>query len=516
MSEEIKIRVGIDNDPAFSSLQKLEQGAAKTAESIKEKFSEIGGGLLSKISVGSFFSAEGINKVLEFGEGIKRLSEETNVSTDTIQGLRFGLQQTGVSAEMADKTLEKLSVKIGQARDGSKEASDAFSKIGVSLTDASGNMKDTGEVLNDVADSMKNTADPTERARMAVDIFGKAGAKLIPVLKDGAEGLKKYTDSANKLSEADIETIAKLHQELEKGANGAMVWAGKIISAFGAVSQAAGAIWGNGMTGFVEWQNGSGTFAAKDKEKNQASGPKGMSKEAKAAWDEFQKAQREDEIAGLKGKEKILALQKQEDEIIEKMRGLDVNGIDYIKLKIEAEKQHTKIKKEQFEQADKAYQESQKAAKEKAAADKKADEDAKKLVVHNEHMVALDEKLAIKQRERGDQNLAPYQSSLQELANTGSWGFNRGTGQNSFQQGPYARQAREIMRLEAEAKNRLAYGNKAGAEYDIDRIKHLRAPLEAAGIITPDRRMESIDDGIKELVIKITNGDAKFQATGSE
>ena len=73
------------------------------------------------------------------------------------------------------------------AADGSKTATSAFEALGLSWTDSTGALKDQETMMWEAMLALQSCENQTQKAALAVDLFGKAGTELMPML-NGAEG----------------------------------------------------------------------------------------------------------------------------------------------------------------------------------------------------------------------------------------------------------------------------------------------------------------------------------------
>lgn len=125
--------------------------------------------------------------------------------------LQLAAKESGVGADQLGAALTKLNVKIIDAAGGGKEAVAAFKAIGVSVKDANGNVRGTEDVLRDVADRFSQYRDGAEKSALAVDLFGRAGAKLIAYLNQGGDALRKNSG----LTEEAVQQAIKLQREFD-------------------------------------------------------------------------------------------------------------------------------------------------------------------------------------------------------------------------------------------------------------------------------------------------------------
>lgn len=140
-----------------------------------------------------------LSSVIDFGDKIGKMSKATGISTELLSGLGFAAERSGASFEGATRGVRNLLRRMQDVKDGLIEGRRAFDEIGVSVQDSSGQMRDVEDVMLDVADRFKTMTSETERAALAQEIFGRAGLELVPLLREGREGIEKLTARAQEL-----------------------------------------------------------------------------------------------------------------------------------------------------------------------------------------------------------------------------------------------------------------------------------------------------------------------------
>jgi TP901 family phage tail tape measure protein len=86
-----------------------------------------------------------------------------------------------------------------EAAGGAKEQVDTFSRLGVAVTDASGQLRPTEDVLLDLAEAFAAMPDGAEKSALAVKLFGKTGTDLIPFLNMGRAGIEQLREKFREL-----------------------------------------------------------------------------------------------------------------------------------------------------------------------------------------------------------------------------------------------------------------------------------------------------------------------------
>ena len=98
-----------------------------------------------------------------------------------------------------------------------KDAAALFAHLGISLKDSSGHLKTVSELMPALADAFKNTSDPAMRVRMAMALFGKAGADMIPMLMEGSDALREFAEASKEVNYAPSDAEQKGIEDFHRG-----------------------------------------------------------------------------------------------------------------------------------------------------------------------------------------------------------------------------------------------------------------------------------------------------------
>lgn len=85
------------------------------------------------------------------------------------------------------------------AAQGGKDSTLVFQTLGIAIKDSAGNLRGTAEVFGDFAQVFSELKDGPEKTSLALRVFGKAGAELIPLLNEGKAGIAGYAAELEKL-----------------------------------------------------------------------------------------------------------------------------------------------------------------------------------------------------------------------------------------------------------------------------------------------------------------------------
>ena len=158
-------------------------------------------GLGAALAVGGFTAA--IKGAIDLADDMRDLSQRTGVGIETLGQFKVAAELSGTSIEGVAKGLTLLNKNLVAAAAGGEGAAAAFKTIGVATTEADGTLRKADKVFLDVADRFAALRDGPEKAALAMKIFGKSGAELIPILNLGSKEIQRFglgigPDFANK------------------------------------------------------------------------------------------------------------------------------------------------------------------------------------------------------------------------------------------------------------------------------------------------------------------------------
>lgn len=194
-----------------SANDKVNEAALKIADNTKK----IGLGITAAGAaiVGVFTLM--IKSTAEYGEEIIKLSDRTGISTETLSRLKFVADQTNTSFEELANGLKFLSRNAEAAQTGNVKLKLTFDELGVKITDNNGKLRAADDIFLQVSDAFSKMNDGTLKTALAMQIFGRAGASLIPTLNLGSRGILELEKEADRLgitlTTANAEAIRKFN-----------------------------------------------------------------------------------------------------------------------------------------------------------------------------------------------------------------------------------------------------------------------------------------------------------------
>ncbi|UXY16425.1 hypothetical protein N8I74_05605 [Chitiniphilus purpureus] len=189
---------------AFDSIKRGLGGLTDTAKSVNGVLANLG----VAVSVAGLTAM--VKSAIDTGDALDEMSQRVGVSVETLSVWKPAAEQSGVSGESFEKGLRKLSTTMLEAATGSEDAARGFSAVGVEFKNQDGTLRATDQVLLDLAERFKAMPDGAEKTALAVQLFGKSGAELIPFLNQGRDGINELASEMQALGvQMSSETAAQ-------------------------------------------------------------------------------------------------------------------------------------------------------------------------------------------------------------------------------------------------------------------------------------------------------------------
>lgn len=185
------------------------------------------------------------------------LSAKTGISTTRLQELAYVGEQVGTSQDTITMSLARLTRSMagaqqqqadylaaqaeaaakGEEFDGTLgDTAAAFDRLGVRVTDSSGNLRDSEAVFTDLLTALQSVPNEAERDALAMSLFGKSAMELNPLIKAGSDELARLSQQAHEvgavMSEEDVAAFEAFDDTLASLQMGLKGTVGTLMSAF--------------------------------------------------------------------------------------------------------------------------------------------------------------------------------------------------------------------------------------------------------------------------------------------
>lgn len=147
---------------------------------------------------------------------VKTMQRISGGSVEEVSGLAGAMKLAGVNADSVTGAITIFSKKLGTAGADAKATAAMNNLFGTSIKDANGHVKSMAELLPSIADKFKELPNGAEKTALATQLFGRAGAQMIPVLNQGSAGIEELTAKAKSMGLTLDDTSMKSFTESRK------------------------------------------------------------------------------------------------------------------------------------------------------------------------------------------------------------------------------------------------------------------------------------------------------------
>jgi hypothetical protein len=173
----------------------------KDVGGISAGFTKLGTVLKGAAVLGAFVAVakgvssmvDGISKSIDAMDEMSKAAQKVGVAVETLSSLKFAAEQSGVGFEALQTGLKKLNQNLSDFDTGTSEAAESLRKMGIAVGDT------TEQSLAKIADQFEKMPDGVQKTALAMNIFGKAGADLVPLLNAGSQGIEALQKRAKEL-----------------------------------------------------------------------------------------------------------------------------------------------------------------------------------------------------------------------------------------------------------------------------------------------------------------------------
>lgn len=192
---------------ALKAVQTQAQQTGKAAQSANTGFTALTGGVTNLAGAVKALAAAAVvvhgvqlgKHLIDDAAAMNTLAGVTGQTVEQLSHLQYAAAQAGVPFDTLKDALKDFSERAAEAANGGGEAAGAFLAMGIKVKDSQGNLKSQAQLLNEVAAKFATYRDGAAKTTLAIKLFGDNGVQLLPVLNQGAEGLRQMGEQADKM-----------------------------------------------------------------------------------------------------------------------------------------------------------------------------------------------------------------------------------------------------------------------------------------------------------------------------
>lgn len=202
-------------------------------------------GLITTAIVGAITKlAELTAEAAAWADETEKKAQASGISTEKLQALEYAGKQLGVEMEVIEDVIKEIGIKSGETdaaiqslKDNTEEwnsmtveeksaaiaeETKKWDELGVSIYNASGEIKDSEDLFYELIDALGNVSNESERLSRMNELLGESSRNLAPFISAGSDAVRELEQEAHDLGVVvDQETVTALddfQQELDMAA----------------------------------------------------------------------------------------------------------------------------------------------------------------------------------------------------------------------------------------------------------------------------------------------------------
>jgi len=195
MASKITTQLVIDgkNTGASKAIKEVDGQLGSLSATAKKA----GAAIAAAISVGAITSW--VKASIDAADANRKSAQSAGLAVEEYTALQYAAKLAGVEAGSLNSAMARLNRTIAEAAVGGNNQEAAFTRIGIAVRDSAGNLKTGDVILAEIADRFKELPDGVQKSAIAMELFGRSGTQLIPLLNGGADGLADLRKEAEAL-----------------------------------------------------------------------------------------------------------------------------------------------------------------------------------------------------------------------------------------------------------------------------------------------------------------------------
>lgn len=180
---------------AFASVKNKLEDLDKRAKGVAASFAKTGALLGSGLLVGAIATLTG--NAVRAADEMNDMAQRVGISVEALSAFSYVAKMSGTDVEVFAKGLQYLNKNLSLADSGSKGAAGAFKQLGLNVGELK-TLKPEEQFIR-IAEKIGNLDSAADRTRATMEIFGKAGYELVPIMNAGGEAIADLVEEAKEL-----------------------------------------------------------------------------------------------------------------------------------------------------------------------------------------------------------------------------------------------------------------------------------------------------------------------------
>lgn len=193
----LRVNLGIDSAQFQNGLKNAQSGLQKFGSMAKKGLAAVG--VAAAAAAGGMAMA--VKGTINAADEMSKAAQKIGIPIEELSRLKYAADLSGVSFGGLQTSVGRLSRNMSDAAQGIGEGARAFEALGINVKNSDGSLKASSDVMREIADRFATMPDGAEKTALAMQLMGRSGADMIPMLNGGSEALGKLMSEADQFGQ---------------------------------------------------------------------------------------------------------------------------------------------------------------------------------------------------------------------------------------------------------------------------------------------------------------------------
>lgn len=190
----LRVNLGLDTAAFSNGLKNAQSGLKRFASMAKV-------GLMAAAAAAGAMSLA-VKGTVNAADDMSKAAQKIGIPIEELSRLKYAADLSDVSFEQLQTSVGKLSRNMAEALEKpTGAAAKAFGNLNIAVANSDGTLRSSSEVMKDIADRFAAMPDGAAKTAAAMELMGRAGAGMIPMLNGGAAALGAAMTEADKFGQ---------------------------------------------------------------------------------------------------------------------------------------------------------------------------------------------------------------------------------------------------------------------------------------------------------------------------
>lgn len=191
----LRVNMGLDSAQFQAGLKSAQTSAERFSKALKTSMAAAAA--TAAAALGGI--AVGVRNAMKSADELSKMAQKIGIPTEELSKLKYAADMSGVSLQGLQTAVGRLSRNMSDAAKGTGEGAKAFKALGISVKGSDGTLKSSSAVMTELADKFAKMPDGAQKTALAMELMGRSGADMIPMLNGGSAALNELMAEAKAL-----------------------------------------------------------------------------------------------------------------------------------------------------------------------------------------------------------------------------------------------------------------------------------------------------------------------------